>query len=246
MNQNQNNVGSPSPANGHDHTEMTTRLLTEVACCTIEVHNDTTDVVQVCETAIGYLAKDNPELLTNFIQTKDTTLQNEDADYIMKQYDGKSDDLRIAVRLLETLAKAPNASAEEKEIMSKAARLLVDFYDMDIKDSLYFITEQACTLIQAQGSESKHLTLCERAMEFMSKGDAEKIKVFNNKTLTIKHDPDADYDIEDYDGKKTDIRHAVADIMSLANSPETPAELKEVLTKVADGIADFYGVADAA
>jgi len=246
MNQNQNNVGSPSPANGHDHTEMTVRLLTEVACCTIEVHNSTTDDVQICETTISYLAKENPELLTSFMQAKDTTLQNEDTDYTMKQYDGKSDDLRIAVRLLETLAKAPKALAEEKETMTKAARLMVDFYDMDIKDSFYFITEQACTLIQAQGSESKHLALCEQAMELMSKDDAEKIKTFKSQTLAVKHDPDADYDTEDYDGKKTDIRHAVADIMSLANSPDTPAEQKEVLTEVADGIADFYGMDDAA
>jgi len=246
MNQNQNNVGSPSPANGHDHIEMTARLLTEVACCTIEVHSSTTDDAQVCETAISYLAKDNPTLLADFKQSTETTLQNEDADYTMRQYDGKIDDLRIAVRLLETLAKAPNAPAEEKETMTKAARLIVDFYDMDIKDSLYFITEQACTLIQAQGLESKHLALCEQAMELMSKGDAEKIKTFKSKTLIVKYDPDADYDTEDYDGKKTDIRHAVADIMSLANSPETPTEQKEVLTEVADGIADFYGMDDAA
>jgi len=246
MNQNQNNASNSSPTLGHDHIEMTARLLTEVACCTIEVHDSATDDVQVCEAAVSYLAKDNPELLTSFMQTKDTTLQDKDSGYTIKQYDGKSDDLRIGVRLLETLAKTPNAPAKEKETMTKAARLMVDFYDMDIKDSLYFITEQACTLIQAQGSESKHLALCEQAMEFMSKGDAEKIKTFKSKTLATKHDPDADYDTEEYDGKKTDIHHAIADIMSLANSPDTPAEQKKVLTEVADGIADFYGMVDAA
>ena len=246
MNQDKNNVGNQTPTSGHEHAEMTARLLTEVACCTIEVYDETTDNVHICEIAVGYLAKDNPELLTSFMQAKETTLQNKDSNYVTDQYDSKSDDLRIAVRLLETLAKAPDAPAEQTETMTKAARLIIDFYDTDIKDSLYFIIEQACTLIQAQGLETKHLRNYESALEIMSKGDAEQMRNFNSKALATEHNPDADYNTEDYDGKKTDIRHAVADMMSKANSPNTPAEQREVLTEVAGGIADFYGLADAA
>ena len=217
-------------------------LLTEVACCTIEVHDEITEDVRVCEATVDHLSKETPELLESFKKTTAEVLQDRNNDYTMKQYDGKGDDLRIAVRLLETLAKAPDAPAEETETMSKATRLIVDFYDMDIKDSTYFLTEQACCLIQAQGKESKDARICEEALRLITKDDPVQIQVHKKRTDATKHNPDADYDTEDYEGKKTDIRHAVADIMGYAGTPDIPAEQKNVLEQAAEMIASFYGM----
>lgn len=220
------------------------QLLTEVAGCTIEVHNEITGDVRVCEAAVGYLAKDAPALLEDFKKTTDTVLQNEDSDYSVKPYAGKSDDLRTAIRLLETLAKSFKKPAEEKEMLNKAARLVADFYDVESRGSAYFLTEQACCLIQAQGKESTDAKICEQALRFITHDDAAQMKAFKERTEATAHAPDADYDTEQYDGKKTDVRHAVADITSYANIPDTPIDQKEVMVQAAEMIAEFYGMDD--
>jgi hypothetical protein len=217
-------------------------LLTEVACCTIEVHNEVTEDVRVCEATVGYLAKDDPTLANDFKKTTAIVLQDKDSDYTMKQYDGKSDDLRRAIRLLETLANATDAPAEEKEMLTKAARLLVDFYDVEVRGSAYFLTEQACCLTQAQGKDSKDAELCKQALRLITKDDPAQMQAFTARTSATKHNPDADYDTEQYEGKETDIRHAVTDIMGFAGTPDIPAGQKEVLKQAAEMIASFYGM----
>ena len=220
------------------------RLLTEVACCTIDIHDEFTEGVQVCEAAVGYLAKDAPELLGSFKKATTEALQNKGGNYTTKQYSEKSDDLRRAIRLLETCAKTPDAPAEETVTLNKAARLIADFYDVETRGSAYFLTEQACFLIQGQGKDSEDAKICEQALCLIINGNAEQMQAFNKRTAATNYAPDADYDTEQYEGKKTDIRHAVADIMSFVGSPDITAEQKEMLEQAADMIAEFYGMGE--
>ena len=89
-----------------DQNRTAVRLLTEVACCTIDIHNEVTEDVQVCEATIRYLTKDSPEQPEEFKKTADAALQDKDGYCSMGQYDGINDDLRKVIRLLENNAKA--------------------------------------------------------------------------------------------------------------------------------------------
>jgi hypothetical protein len=225
-----------------EQIRTTAKLLTEVACCTIEVHDKVTDDVRVCEAAVGYLAKDDPTLPEDFKKATNTVLQDKGSNYQTEQYDGKGDDLRNAIRLLDSLAKSLNTPAEEKETLNKAARLVADFYDVANRGSAYFLTEQACLLIQAQGKECEDAKICEQALRFITHDDAVQMQAFKDRTDATNHDPTADCDTEQYDGKKTDVRHAVADIMDYASIPDTPIDQHEVLKQAAEMIAEFYGM----
>ena len=232
MNQNQTN----------DHSKTAIRLLTEVACCTIDIHDEITEDVRVCEAAVGYLTEGDPTPVEDLKKATNTILQDKDSDYQTEQYDGKSDDLRRTIRLLESRAKSLNTPAEEKEPLNKSARLIADFYDVETKGTIYFLTEQACCLIQAQGKESEDAKVCEQALRFITNNNAEQMQTFKDRTEATSYAPDADYDTEQYDGKITDVRHAAADIMSYANIPYTPVDQKEVLAQAAEMIAAFYDV----
>ena len=225
-----------------EQIKTATRLLTEVACCTIDTYDEFTEGVQICEAAVGYLAKDAPELLDGFKKATAEVLQDKDIDCVTEQYDEKSDDLRRAIRLLETCAKTPNAPEEETEALNKAARLIADFYDVETRGSAYFLTEQACFLIQSQGKDSEDANICEQALRLITNDNAEQMQAFNERTAAVSHAPDADYDTEQYEGKRTDIRHAVVDMMSFSGTPDIPAEKKEILKQAADMIAEFYGM----
>ena len=220
------------------------RLLTEVACCTIDIHDEFTEGVQVCEAAVGYLTKGAPQLLDDFKKATNGVLQNKDNDYVMAKCSDKGNDLRRAIRLLEVLAKATDAPAEETEALNKAARLIADFYDVETRGIAYFLTEQACCLIQGHGKDSKDAEICEQALRLVSGGNTEQMDTFKVRIAATRHAPDADHDTEQYEGKETDVRHAVADIMSFANSPDIPKEQKEVLEGAAGMIASFYGMDD--
>ena len=225
-----------------EQIKTTARLLTEIACCSIDIHDEINEDGQVCETTVGYLAKDTPELLNDFTNATAEVLQNKDSDYVAEQYAGKSDDIRMAIRLLETRAKSLDTPAEET--LNKAARLIADFYDIETRGSTYFLTEQACFLIQGQGKDSQDAKICEQALRLITKDNAAQMQALKERTAATSHAPDADYDTEQYEGKKTDIHNAVADIMSFAGSPEIPAEQKAVLEEAAEMIADFYGISE--
>lgn len=225
-----------------EQNTMTANLLTEVARYTIDVHNEVTDDVRVCEAAVSYLAKEAPVLMDEFKKATDAALKNAEGDYTAKQYNGKGGDLRKAIRLLETLSKTPDVPAEETEMLKKAARLIADFYDAENRGSAYFLTEQACCLIQTQGKESEDAKICEQALRLVSNDDPAQMQAFTERTESTTYAPDADYNIEQYDGKETDVRHAVSDLISIAHTADTPADQKEVLEQAAEMIASFYGM----
>lgn len=114
-----------------------------------------------------------------------------------------------------------------------------------IKNAVYFLTEQACCLLQAQGEKTEHFNICEEAVRYLVKGDPELLQPFKERTSTVKHDPNADYETEQYDDKSADIRTAIEYLASLAKEPGTPAEKGEILSQGARLIAEFYGEEDA-
>ena len=108
------------------------------------------------------------------------------------------------------------------------------------KGALYFVTEQACCLAQAQGRETDDFRACQAAAEYLAGGDAETMAAFTERTGTIKRDPDADYDTEQYEGKRKDVGEAVSALNVLGTAEDTPEQVKGLLLKVADIIAAFY------
>jgi hypothetical protein len=231
----------------HDQIKTSINLLTEVACCTIDVHGEATEGFQICEKAVGYLTKDNTKLLENFKkEIKKAKNLKDNKSYVMKGYAEKLDDIRMVIALLKNLAKAHDAPAE---MLNSASDMVMDFYDVDIRGSIHFITEQACYLIQAQGKEpsgkaAEDLEICKNTMHFLTKGDPDLMQAFNERIEAVNHDPDADYNTDEYDGKKTDIRNAVAELTSHAKDPETTTEQSEMLNQAAEMIAVFYGMDD--
>jgi len=231
-----------------DQIRSSVNLLTEVACCTFDIHGEATESFQICEKAVGYLAKDAPELLKHFKTEAEKVKSLKGADaYNTNDYPEKADDIRMTIALLDNLAKEPDAPAET---LNGATEMLTDFYDVEIRGSIQLITEQACCLLQAHGKEPKgkageDLEICKQAMDFLTKGDPELMQNFTDRMDAVKHDPEADYNTEQYDGKKADIRNAVAQLVNHAKDPETPAEQGEILNQAAEMIAVFYGMNDA-
>jgi hypothetical protein len=107
---------------------------------------------------------------------------------------------------------------------------------------LYFISEQAKFLMQANGKKTKDIKVCEQAVDFLVDGNKMAMRHFNELLDTTKHDPDADYDTKDYSGKDDDIRTAITELADMANSPCTQAEHGKVLIEAAQMIAEFYCV----
>ena len=114
----------------------------------------------------------------------------------------------------------------------------------EIKNAVYFLTEQAYCLAQARSKESEFFKLCEEAVRYLVKGDPELLLPFKERTDAVKYDPDADYDTEQYDGKEADMRLAITCLANLAKAPGTPAEKSDILTRTARLIAEFYGAED--
>ena len=114
-----------------------------------------------------------------------------------------------------------------------------------IKNSIYFLNEQARCLIQAQGAEYAEVKICEQAVRYLAKGDPELLQTFKERTDGVQHDPGADYDTEQYEGKEADTRRAITDLITLAKDPGTPTDQGEILTQSAQMIAEFYGMEDA-
>jgi len=110
------------------------------------------------------------------------------------------------------------------------------------KTAAELLTEQACCLIQAQGKDSKDAKICEQALRLITKDDLEQMQAYKERTDATKYAPDADYDTEDYEGKETDIRHTVANIMGIVGTPDILAGQKEILEQAAEMIASFYGL----
>ena len=81
-------------------------------------------------------------------------------------------------------------------------------------------------------------------MRYLVKDDPELLQSFKERTGAVKHDPNADYETEQYDGKQADMRKAVTYLANLANENETPAEKGELLSRGARLIAEFYGAED--
>ena len=108
------------------------------------------------------------------------------------------------------------------------------------KGALYFVTEQACCLVQATGRETDDFRACQAAAEYLAGGDAETMAAFRERTDAMNHDPSADYDTEQYEGKRKDVGEAVSALNVLGTAEDTPEQVKGLLLKVADIIAAFY------
>jgi hypothetical protein len=115
------------------------------------------------------------------------------------------------------------------------------------KDALYFVTEQACCLAQAQGRETDDFRAFQEAAEYLAGGDANALADFHARTEAMKHDLTGleDYDTEQYEGKRDDVREAVSALNVHGSAPDTPDGVRSALLKVADIIADFYDVDNA-
>jgi hypothetical protein len=108
-------------------------------------------------------------------------------------------------------------------------------------DALWFITEQGYCLALGAGRGHEDFKACETAAEFLANGDAEAMERFREKT-NVEFDSGADYDTEDYDGKKDDLAAALSEMLTRADDPATPEAASHALRKAAAAVADFYGV----
>ena len=110
------------------------------------------------------------------------------------------------------------------------------------KDALYFVTEQACCLAQAQGRETDDFRAFQEAAEYIAGGDANALADFHARTSAVQHDltGNEDYDTEQYDGKREDVITAVSALSYQGSAPETPDGIRGALLKTADIIAAFY------
>jgi len=226
-----------------DQNYIATKLLTEVACCIIDINGKVTEDVQLCENAVSYLSKDDPALLKDFEERTGKVKEYDGSKpYVGDVYIQMPDNQRRVIWILKNLTKDPDIPMEQVEMLSKVSRLITDFYDVENRNSIYFITEQACCLIQAQGKESKDLKICEQAIRFLVKGDPELLQEFKERTNAMSHDPEADYNVEEYDGKRVDVYNAITDLMNLAKAPDTAAKQGEMLQQAAQMIEKFYGM----
>jgi hypothetical protein len=112
------------------------------------------------------------------------------------------------------------------------------------KDALYFLVEQACCLAQTSGMETEHFRACRDAAEYLVGGNTSAVKAFDERTGAVKRDITGceDYDTEEYDGKRNDVRAAVIELTGLGRSIDTPDEKRGILQAAADLIAGFYGM----
>jgi hypothetical protein len=110
------------------------------------------------------------------------------------------------------------------------------------KDALYFVTEQACCLAQAQGRDTDDFRAFQEAAEYLAGGDANALADFHARTEAMKHDLTGleDYDTEQYDGKRNDVASAVSALNYTGSAPDTPDGIRGALLKAADIIAAFY------
>ena len=113
--------------------------------------------------------------------------------------------------------------------------------------ALYFLTEQACCLAQSSGRETDFFRACREAAEYLADGDADALGNFLTRTSAVAFDPTGleDYDTEEYEGKRQDVRAAVSWLENLAHSADTPEDKRAPLIETANIIADFYGLDDA-
>jgi len=114
----------------------------------------------------------------------------------------------------------------------------------EMEKMLYFLAEQAVCLAQERPKESDvDFTHCRELFEFLADGDQDALHHFDERTGKVKLDPTGleDYDIENYDGKRTDMQEAVTALLRRGNEQETPERLRPIFTQVAADIACFYG-----
>jgi NTP pyrophosphatase (non-canonical NTP hydrolase) len=241
-------------------------FLTEQACLNIWIMGWTlTDKnFNDFEEAVTYLAKDEPELMQRFKEYTNTAMSDEahNREYDANNYGGKAPDVHREITNLTALANSSDIPEKAKDVLNRVICYITDFHDADealihdagetaatsdknkrstIEKAIYFLTEQAHCLIQARGKDNEHFKICEKAVRYLTKGDPELLQPFKERTSDVKHDPDADYDTEQYDGKEADMLVAVEYLANLANDPGTPADKAGILKQGADLIAGFYG-----
>ena len=111
---------------------------------------------------------------------------------------------------------------------------------------MYFLTEQACCVKQAKGVFTDDYRACWDAVEYLACDDADALDEFDKRINAVNHDLTGleDYDTENYEGKESDVREAIAELIRLANDPDTSDDRRRVrvILKAADIIAGFYGV----
>jgi len=116
------------------------------------------------------------------------------------------------------------------------------------RGAIYFLTEQACCLVLAQGTtDTDDFRVCRESVEYLTGGDAMSVEEFLTRTGVVKGDPGglADYDTEEYDRKKRDMLAAVSALARRYQDPATPEDIRPTLLKAADLVASFYGAENA-
>lgn len=109
--------------------------------------------------------------------------------------------------------------------------------------AVWFLTEQACCLMLAQGNVTDDFQACRRAVEYLAADDPEAVSEFEARTGIVKGDPSgiADYDTECYNGKERDLFCAMYRMLTCGNDPATPNDARTALLNSAEIIASFYG-----
>ena len=258
-------MGNPPKINDRkDKTTMskneirkTVHFLIEQACRSIWIMDwgpDNANFKDFAE-AVTHLAADEPELLTQFTAHTANAMSKEaqSKEYAPKDYGGATLDADAAIANLIALAAYPDTLKPARDTLNRVAKYLADFHDAgnteisqaDIAAAVNLLTEQACFVLQANGTKTDTFNDCEQAVRYLVKGDPELLKPFKDRTQAVKHDPDADYDTKQYDGKEAEIRTAVTCLTNLAKKIGTPADKKEILNRCASLIAEFYGMEDA-
>ena len=109
---------------------------------------------------------------------------------------------------------------------------------------LYFLTEQAVCLAQERPKESDpDFKNCRILVKFLVGDNKELLHHFDERTGNVKLDPTGleDYDVESYEGKRTDMHEAVTALLRCGSAQETPERLRPIFTQTAADIACFYG-----
>lgn len=115
-------------------------------------------------------------------------------------------------------------------------------------NAVWFLTEQACSLMMAQGKETEDFRTCREAVEYLAGNDKEAVDEFLERTGIIAGNPGgiaADYDLEEYHEKDRDLARALYTLLTRGHDRSVPEPTRATLLKGAEIIASFYGMDEA-
>jgi hypothetical protein len=111
-------------------------------------------------------------------------------------------------------------------------------------NAVWFLTEQACCLMLAQGEETDDFGACRAAVEYLAGDDREAVTEFLERTGLAPGNPGglaADYDLEEYREKDRDLAGALYDLLTRGHDCSVPEPTRASLLKGTQLVASFYG-----